>query len=104
MYCSEQAILFAPQRFNNSRFGRNGSAAISFSVIKGETRNGRLQSHHESREEGYDVCILDTAGRLQTQTNLMQQLDKIRRVIGKQIEGVLMKSFWYWMPLPDRMR
>ncbi len=41
----------------------------------------------KAREEGYDVCILDTAGRLQTQTNLMQQLDKIRRVIGKQIEG-----------------
>jgi len=32
-----------------------------------------------------DVCIVDTAGRLQTQQNLMQQLTKIHRVIGKQI-------------------
>ncbi len=32
-----------------------------------------------------DVCIVDTAGRLQTQTNLMQELEKIRRVITKQI-------------------
>lgn len=32
-----------------------------------------------------DVCIIDTAGRLQTQKNLMQQLDKIYRVIQKQI-------------------
>jgi fused signal recognition particle receptor len=32
-----------------------------------------------------EVCIIDTAGRLQTQTNLMQQLEKIYRVIGKQI-------------------
>ena len=32
-----------------------------------------------------DVCIVDTAGRLQTQQNLMQQLTKIRRVISKQI-------------------
>ena len=32
-----------------------------------------------------DVCIVDTAGRLQTQQNLMQQLTKIRRVLGKQI-------------------
>jgi fused signal recognition particle receptor len=32
-----------------------------------------------------DVCIVDTAGRLQTQKNLMQELEKIRRVIGKQI-------------------
>ena len=34
---------------------------------------------------GFDVCIIDTAGRLQTQSNLMQELGKIRRVIGKQI-------------------
>lgn len=33
----------------------------------------------------YDVCILDTAGRLQTQSHLMQQLEKIRRVIAKHI-------------------
>jgi fused signal recognition particle receptor len=32
-----------------------------------------------------DVCIVDTAGRLQTQKNLMQELEKIRRVISKQI-------------------
>ena len=32
-----------------------------------------------------DACIVDTAGRLQTQQNLMQQLSKIHRVIGKQI-------------------
>ncbi len=32
-----------------------------------------------------DVCVVDTAGRLQTQQNLMQQLAKIHRVLGKQI-------------------
>jgi fused signal recognition particle receptor len=36
-------------------------------------------------EANADVCIVDTAGRLQTQQNLMQQLTKIHRVIGKQI-------------------
>ncbi len=36
-------------------------------------------------EGGFDVCIVDTAGRLQTQANLMQELGKIRRVISKQI-------------------
>jgi fused signal recognition particle receptor len=35
--------------------------------------------------EGFDVCIVDTAGRLQTQANLMQELAKIRRVIAKQV-------------------
>lgn len=37
--------------------------------------------------ESYDVCILDTAGRLQTQSNLMQQLEKMKRIIQKQIDS-----------------
>lgn len=36
--------------------------------------------------QGVDVIILDTAGRLQTQKNLMTQLEKMRRVVGKKIE------------------
>jgi fused signal recognition particle receptor len=32
-----------------------------------------------------DICIVDTAGRLQTQHNLMQELEKIHKVLGKQI-------------------
>lgn len=39
----------------------------------------------QAKETGADVCIVDTAGRLQTQKNLMQELEKIRRVINKQI-------------------
>jgi fused signal recognition particle receptor len=33
----------------------------------------------------YDVCIIDTAGRLHTKTNLMEELSKIKRVIQKQL-------------------
>lgn len=36
-------------------------------------------------DESFDVAVIDTAGRLQTQKHLMQQLEKIRRVIGKPI-------------------
>jgi fused signal recognition particle receptor len=36
-------------------------------------------------ETSAGVCIVDTAGRLQTQTNLMNELAKIRRVITRQI-------------------
>jgi fused signal recognition particle receptor len=36
-------------------------------------------------ESAADICIIDTAGRLQTQQGLMQQLTKIHRVLGKQI-------------------
>jgi fused signal recognition particle receptor len=36
---------------------------------------------------GKDIVIVDTAGRLQTSQNLMQELSKIHRVIAKKIEG-----------------
>ncbi len=35
--------------------------------------------------EKYDVVIVDTAGRLHTQVNLMEELKKIKRVIGKRL-------------------
>src|ERR1700733_3805645 len=35
--------------------------------------------------EGADVLIIDTAGRLHTQDDLMEELTKVRRVIAKQI-------------------
>ena len=36
---------------------------------------------------GADVVIVDTAGRLHTQGNLMEELAKVRRVIAKRLEG-----------------
>jgi fused signal recognition particle receptor len=35
----------------------------------------------------FDVIIIDTAGRLHTQVNLMEELKKIKRVIGKKLPG-----------------
>jgi fused signal recognition particle receptor len=50
-------------------------AAVTFdAVVAGKSR-------------GCDVVIADTAGRLTTQTHLMEELKKIRRVIGKAQEG-----------------
>jgi fused signal recognition particle receptor len=40
-----------------------------------------------ARAEGLDVVIADTAGRLHTKTNLMEELQKVRRVVGKSMEG-----------------
>jgi fused signal recognition particle receptor len=34
-----------------------------------------------------DVLIIDTAGRLHTKTNLMEELKKIKRVVGRGLEG-----------------
>jgi fused signal recognition particle receptor len=40
-----------------------------------------------ARARGHDVVIVDTAGRLHTQSNLMAELAKLGRVIGGRIEG-----------------
>jgi fused signal recognition particle receptor len=38
-----------------------------------------------ARSRGADVLIIDTAGRLHTKTNLMEELRKVRRIIAKQL-------------------
>jgi fused signal recognition particle receptor len=40
-----------------------------------------------ARARGKDVAIVDTAGRLHTQSNLMEELAKVRRVIESRLEG-----------------
>lgn len=40
-----------------------------------------------------DLLIVDTAGRMQTKSNLMLELGKIRRVISKEIEGAPHEAF-----------
>jgi fused signal recognition particle receptor len=42
---------------------------------------------HEARREGTDVLLIDTAGRLHTKVNLMAELDKVQRVVGRQLPG-----------------
>ena len=50
-------------------------AAVSFDAV------------NAGRARGADVVIADTAGRLPTQLHLMEELKKIRRVIGKAMDG-----------------
>lgn len=40
-----------------------------------------------ARSKGCDVVLVDTAGRLHTRVNLMNELDKIRRVTARAVEG-----------------
>jgi fused signal recognition particle receptor len=40
-----------------------------------------------ARTDGVDVVIIDTAGRLHTQDELMGELAKVRRVIARQLDG-----------------
>ena len=41
----------------------------------------------QARSRGVDVVIVDTAGRLHTQGDLMGELGKVRRVIARQLDG-----------------
>jgi fused signal recognition particle receptor len=50
-------------------------ASVAYDAIDRAQANGR------------DVVIVDTAGRLHTQTNLMEELAKVRRVIAARLEG-----------------
>ena len=62
---------------------------LGVEIIKGEQGSDPAAVAHRAVtraiESQADICIIDTAGRLQTQTNLMQQLEKVHRVMGKLI-------------------
>ncbi len=42
---------------------------------------------NKAKNEGYDVLLCDTAGRLQNKVNLMNELEKIKRVISRELDG-----------------
>jgi len=42
---------------------------------------------HAAGREGTDVLLIDTAGRLHTKVNLMAELDKVQRVVQRQLPG-----------------
>jgi fused signal recognition particle receptor len=50
-------------------------AAVAYDAVEAATSRGR------------DVAIVDTAGRLHTQSNLMEELAKVRRVIEGRLDG-----------------
>jgi fused signal recognition particle receptor len=45
------------------------------------------ESVETAKREGADVLLIDTAGRLHTKVNLMAELDKVHRVIGRLLPG-----------------
>jgi fused signal recognition particle receptor len=67
------------------------SQRIGCEIVKNEQGSDPASVAHDACERakarGFDVLIVDTAGRLHTQTHLMRELEKIHRVVHKQIEG-----------------
>jgi fused signal recognition particle receptor len=57
-----------------SRTGGDPSAVLHDALSAAEAR-------------GSDLVLIDTAGRLHTKSNLMQELDKMRRVAGRKVPG-----------------
>jgi fused signal recognition particle receptor len=75
---AEEQLEIWAQRANADFVGseRGGDpAAVAFDAIAAAESRGR------------DVVVVDTAGRLHTQANLMEELMKVRRVIGQRLEG-----------------
>jgi fused signal recognition particle receptor len=73
----EQLEIWAERAQADFVGGERGGdpAAVAFDAI--ETAAG----------QGRDVVIVDTAGRLHTQANLMDELAKVRRVVAQKLDG-----------------
>ncbi len=64
---------------------RNGVAVIA--QESGDPAAVAFDAVQAGRARGVDVVMVDTAGRLPTQLHLMDELKKVRRVIGKGMDG-----------------
>jgi fused signal recognition particle receptor len=67
------------------------SQRLGCDIVKSKQGSDPAAVAHDACEAAkarkIDVVIVDTAGRLHTQTHLMRELEKIHRVVTKQIEG-----------------
>jgi len=65
---------------------RNGAE-----IVRGKSGSDPASVAFESVDaavaRGVDAVLVDTAGRLHTQKNLMEELQKVRRVIGRRLPG-----------------
>jgi fused signal recognition particle receptor len=64
---------------------------IGCEIVKNAQGSDPASVAHDACEKakarGFDVVIVDTAGRLHTQTHLMRELEKIHKVVTRQIAG-----------------
>src|SRR6266404_4706323 len=67
------------------------SERLGCDIVKAQQGSDPASVAHDACEKAkarqFDVLIVDTAGRLHTQTHLMRELEKIYRVLSKQIDG-----------------
>lgn len=74
---TEQLAIWAQRA--EAEFVKHGAnadpAAVAFDAVAAASARG------------CDIVLIDTAGRLHTKTNLMEELKKIKRTVSKQLEG-----------------
>jgi fused signal recognition particle receptor len=67
------------------------SQRIGCEIVKSPQGSDPASVAHDAcdkaKARGFDILIVDTAGRLHTQAHLMRELEKIHRVVSKQIPG-----------------
>jgi fused signal recognition particle receptor len=67
------------------------SQRLGCEIVKNQQGSDPAAVAHDACEKakarGFDIVIVDTAGRLHTQTHLMRELEKIHRVVARQIPG-----------------
>jgi fused signal recognition particle receptor len=67
------------------------SQRLGCEIVKNAQGSDPASVAHDACEKakarGFDVLIVDTAGRLHTQAHLMRELEKIHRVVQSRIEG-----------------
>ncbi len=68
-------------------WAERGGAAIQRPQQHGQDpASVAFQTVERAQREGIDIVLIDTAGRLQTKSGLMDELSKIRRVVEKQTD------------------
>ena len=64
---------------------RNGARIVRSHADGADPAAVAFDAAKIGQDEGCDIVIIDTAGRLHTQKNLLDELDKVRRVLGKAV-------------------
>lgn len=68
-------------------WGRRTGTPVVRGKEKQDPSSVIFEACERARREGFDVVIADTAGRLQAKKELMDELKKVHRVIGKAVDG-----------------
>jgi fused signal recognition particle receptor len=80
---TEQLVIWGQRTNSPVVRGREGGdpSSVIFEAVK------------RAQAEDYDIVLADTAGRLHTKTNLMDELEKVRRVVKKAMDSAPHETF-----------